>query len=451
MADELQLDSGDRTYRFVSVIQNRDVQTVCVVGLGYIGLPTAAILADTGYDVHGMDISDHVVRSVNSGRLHFHEPQLDEIVRRNVERGTLRAGPRPTPADVFVICVPTPLAHDNRPDLSFVEQAARSIRPMVTRNSLILLESTCPPGTTESIAVRLAVPSDFTVGKDVFVAYCPERVIPGKTVEEVSRNDRVVGGVTPHCTKRAKEFFESFVQGQVFCTDALTAELTKLSENAYRDVNIAFANELSMLVTTWGADAREVIRLANRHPRVDILSPGPGVGGHCISVDPWFLVDGAQDQTRLIQAARTVNDQKPYFVVDQVRSLCRAEGISIVGCLGLAYKANVDDFRESPSLVVVRELMKDPDLQVVTCEPHVNGDRFEEIELVDLETVLQVSQLLVLLTDHDQFRALGADQLCGKQTFDTRGMWADRPVNRPAPSPHAPVGVGHDLGSCHAA
>ena len=263
---------------------------VCVIGLGYIGLPTASVLATKGFHVYGMDVRADVVDTINDGRIHIEEPDLDIVVRSAVNSGQLKAGYEPQAADIFILCVPTPIRPDHSPDLSYVEQASQAIRPYVQPGNLIILESTSPPQTTEQIVVPNAIPPELKVGEDVFVAHCPERVLPGRILLEVVQNDRVVGGVTPNCTEKAKTFYESFVNGNVLATSAIAAEVTKLVENSYRDVNIAFANELSVLSDRLGIDPWEIIELANRHPRVNILSPGPGVGGHCISVDPWFLV-----------------------------------------------------------------------------------------------------------------------------------------------------------------
>ena len=397
--------------------------SVCVVGLGYIGLPTASILADCGYRVFGTEVRRDVVDTINRGEIHIHEPHLDDLVRRVVERGRLTAAMQPQPADVFILCVPTPFHDDRSPDVTYVEAAARSIRPHVRPGNLVILESTSPPRTTEEIVVREAIPEGLTVGQDVFVAYCPERVLPGRILIEAVENDRVVGGVTPSCTERAVAFYRTFVTGAVVPTDAVTAEMAKLVENSFRDVNIAFANELSMLAERFGVDVWELIDLANRHARVKILSPGPGVGGHCISVDPWFLAHAAPDLTPLIRTAREVNDRKPHFVLAQIDRLAQACGARTIGCLGLAYKADVDDLRESPSLEIVRELRRKGRYEILACEPYVTPERFSEFPLATLEQTLEASDMLVLLTDHSQFRALTAEQLSGKTIVDTRGIW----------------------------
>jgi UDP-N-acetyl-D-mannosaminuronic acid dehydrogenase len=394
-----------------------------VVGLGYIGLPTAALLADRGYQVRGVDTRRDVVDTINRGEIHIHEPDLDALVERVVKQGRLTASLRPQPAEVFMICVPTPVTKNRTPDVSYVQQAAQSIRPHVQPGNLVILESTSPPHTTERVVGTHAVPDGLCIGGDVFVAYCPERVLPGRILIELVENDRVVGGVTADCTARAAEFYRSFVAGQVHPTTAVNAEMAKLSENAFRDVNIAFANELSMLAESLGADPLEIIRLANHHPRVNILNPGPGVGGHCISVDPWFLVHAVPEQTPLIRTAREVNDHKPHYVVDKIETAVREHGVTVIGCLGLAYKADVDDLRESPSLEIVRELRRRGLAEVLACDPYVRADAFDEFPLHRLDDVLRRSQLLVLLTDHRQFRALPPAVLQSKHLIDTRGVW----------------------------
>jgi UDP-N-acetyl-D-mannosaminuronic acid dehydrogenase len=397
--------------------------SVCIVGLGYIGLPTAGVLADAGMHVWGVDVRPDVVHTINQGRIHIHEPGLDRLIERVVRAGNLRAGSEPRPADVFVLCVPTPITADRRADLRYVEQAAESIRPHVPRGALIILESTSPPGTTEKIVGRHAIPPGWSIGRDVFVAHCPERVLPGRILVEVVENDRIVGGLTDACTARARDFYRSFVKGEVLTTRAVSAELTKLVENSYRDVNIAFANELSMLAGRFDVDAREIIELANRHPRVKILSPGPGVGGHCISVDPWFLIHAAPEETRLIRAARQVNDHKPKFVAQQITDEVDRHALRTIGCLGLTYKADVDDIRESPSLDIVRRLKTQISAELLVCDPYVSAERCPEFPLRHIDEVLERAELLVLLTDHQPFRELPAAALAGKRIIDTRGAW----------------------------
>lgn len=399
---------------------------VCVMGLGYIGLPTAAVLAQHGFDVIGVDIRPEVIDTINRGQIHIHEPGLGELVNEVVQSGNLRASLTPEEADVFFICVPTPINDDKTPDLSYVDAASKAIRPYLRRGSLIVLESTSPPKTTEQIVAERAIPAGWTVGQDVYVAHCPERVLPGQILREVVENDRIVGGMTDACTDVAARFYEAFVSGAVLRTSAVTAELTKLIENSYRDVNIAFANELSMLANELGTDPFEVIELANRHPRVNVLTPGPGVGGHCISVDPWFVADAAPNCTPLIQTARAVNDAKPDFVVEQVRAAASAFESPVIGCLGLAYKGDVDDLRESPSLEIVRELRNETNYEVLVCEPYVATSSFTEFSLLPLADVVRRSDVLVLLTNHTQFRNLPCEVLRAKTLVDTQGVWREQ-------------------------
>jgi len=396
---------------------------VCVVGLGYIGLPTASVLANKGFEVHGVDIREDVVSTINQGDIHIDEPDLDLLVRSAVNSGNLRAAGEADAADVFILCLPTPVRPDHTPDLSFVVQACEAIRPLVREGNLVIIESTIPPRTTDDVVLPAVLPEGMTVGEDVFVAHCPERVLPGRILLEFVQNDRVVGGVTPACAQRAKEFYQTFVNGSVLATTALAAETTKLVENSYRDVNIAFANELSILCEKLGTDVWEVIELANRHPRVNILSPGPGVGGHCISVDPWFLVNAAPEHTPLIRTAREVNNSKPGYVAARVERLAAQFAQPKIGCLGLTYKADVDDLRESPSIEVVQSLAQRGVGELLVCDPYVNDKQYSRLPLHPLDYVLEEAQILVLLTDHKQFRDIPRRLLQEKVVVDTRGIW----------------------------
>lgn len=408
----------------ISVMKSPDrLRKVCVIGLGYIGLPTAAVLAQHGHDVVGVDVHSNIVDTINRGEIHIHEPGLGELVEEVVKSGTLKASLNPVAADVFFICVPTPIKAEKSPDLSYVEAASQAIRPYLQKGSLVILESTSPPQTTTGVVVPNVVPDGWVVGHDVFVAHCPERVLPGQILREVIENDRIVGGVTPRCTEHTAAFYEEFVTGAVFRTTAVTAETTKLVENAYRDVNIAFANELSMLATELGADAHEIIELANRHPRVNVLTPGPGVGGHCISVDPWFLVHASPERTPLIRCARTVNDSKPEFVVEQISQHASQLQSPKIGCLGLTYKADVDDLRESPSLRIVRDLIAADVGDVVACDPYVKPESVPGVQLVGLVEATRDCDIVVLLTDHTAFKNLPTAVTRGKRVVDTRGIW----------------------------
>src|SRR5690606_20252884 len=328
---------------------------ICVVGLGYIGLPTAAVLASRGYTVHGVEVDAKAAEIINSGRAHIVEPDLDILVRAAVETHKLEAHASPATSDIFMLCVPTPVTAGHAPDLSYVRSATASICPVLRPGNLIILESTSPPGTTEMIAEIVHANTALAPGQ-VFFAHAPERVLPGQILREVVQNDRIVGGLDAKSSELCAAFYRTFVAGQIHITSARMAETVKLVENAYRDVNIAFANELSVLADELGLDAWDLISLANRHPRVNILNPGPGVGGHCIAVDPWFLVHAAPQLTPLIRQARETNDAKPGWVVEQIKWRAeRLEGARIA-CLGLAYKPDIDDLRESPAVEVVHLL-----------------------------------------------------------------------------------------------
>ncbi len=397
---------------------------ICVVGLGYIGLPTASLLATKGYQVFGVDVRPEVVDTINQGRIHIVEPDLDILVKSAVGSGNLKAGLEPCPADIFILAVPTPFKEGKQPDLHYIEEATRAIVPHVAKGNLVILESTSPVGTTDEIVAdilqRELEGRDLRVGEDVFIAHCPERVLPGRILIELVENDRVVGGINEASTEVAVEFYESFVRGEVLATTAKTAELVKLTENSFRDVNIAFANEISMISDQEGINAWEVIELANRHPRVNILNPGPGVGGHCIAVDPWFIVSRAPQQSRLIRTAREVNDHKPEWVIERVRSKATKFKNPVIGCLGLAFKADVDDLRESPAYEIVKQLADEAVGQLLVCEPNLKShNRFD---LLPLKEVIDRSDIILLLVDHRQFRKIKASELNEKILIDTRGV-----------------------------
>lgn len=394
---------------------------VCVVGLGYIGLPTASLLATRGFRVSGVDVSREVVATINQGRIHIVEPDLDLLVRSAVQTGRLQASTEPCEADVFVIAVPTPMLANHRPDLSMVEAATRAIAPRVRPGNLVILESTSPVGTTDGIVAKILEEQGCKVGEDVFLAYCPERVLPGRILTELVENDRVVGGVNPASTEAAVDFYQSFVRGEVIGTDARTAEMVKLTENSFRDVNIAFANELSMICAQEGISVWELIRLANRHPRVKILNPGPGVGGHCIAVDPWFIVDRQPELARLIRTAREVNDQKPHWVIQRVQQVARRIHRPVIACLGLAFKADVDDLRESPALDIVRALRREGVGELLVVEPHLKASR--EFDLVSVETAIQKADIVLVLVDHKRFKRISREALQEKILIDTRGLF----------------------------
>ncbi len=391
---------------------------VCVLGLGYIGLPTAAVLGSRGYWVHGVEVDPRAAETINSGRAHIVEPDLDILVQGVVSTGRLRANPHPAPADVFMICVPTPLRDDDAPDSSYVEEAARSIAPHVRAGNLVILESTSPPGTTQMVADIILKESGLDHNKVLF-AHAPERVLPGKILREVVENDRIIGGLTDKATSACAEFYKTFVSGALHLTNSVAAETCKLVENAFRDVNIAFANELSLVCETLGLDVWEVIRLANRHPRVNILSPGPGVGGHCIAVDPYFIIDRAREQTPLMQAARRVNRGKPEIVAEKVIGLLRETSGKSVACLGLAYKPDIDDLRESPAVEIVDRLQKVPGIELRVVEPNLSSHH--KYELSSLDEAISESDLILILVAHSKFRSIPPEQLAGKNVIDACG------------------------------
>ena len=417
---------------------------VVVLGLGYIGLPTAAVIARTGARVLGVDVTESVVDTINSGKVHIEEVDLDGLVSGVVARGSLRASTEIAPADIFVIAVPTPFVDDHAPDISFVLQAARAVATVLKPGDTVILESTSPVGTTEQVRDLLAklrpdlrVPGRTGEQADIAIAYCPERVLPGRILHELIANDRVIGGVTPRCARKALGFYRRFVRGTCVTTGARAAEMTKLTENAFRDVNIAFANELSLVADTMGVDVWEVIRLANRHPRVDILQPGPGVGGHCIAVDPWFLVHADPANTPLIRTARLVNDAKTDHVVAQAAALIESQpGGAPIACLGLAFKANIDDFRESPALRVAAALARRFGDRVRVVDPYARAlpAAFDETgtTLIDIDTAIESCPIMIVLVDHDVFRSIPLEERGAKQVLDTRGIWPDQPRGRPA-------------------
>ena len=377
-----------------------------VIGLGYVGLPTAAVLATRGLRVAGVDLRPDVVDTINAGAIHIVEPELDALVRAAVAAGTLRAHREPPPADTFLICVPTPLGPGQSPGLDHVRAATAALLPVLRPGNLVVLESTVPPGTTRQIVGDQARARGFALGRDLFVAHAPERVLPGAVIREVVENARVVGGLTDACTARCAAFYERFVRGEVLRTSAETAELCKLAENAFRDVNIAYANELANLCERLGLDVWELIALANRHPRVQILRPGPGVGGHCIAVDPWFIVASAPADTPLIRAARAVNDARPAHVVAAVRRHAERFKRPRVALLGLSYKADIDDLRESPALEVARQLHADGDLELLLVEPHLARSPIDGLPLHTAEDALAAADIAVVLVAHRAFRRL---------------------------------------------
>ena len=415
------------------------IATISVIGLGYVGLPTAALFASRRVRVIGVDVNQRTVDTINAGDVHINEPELDMLVQAAVRAGMLRATTVPEPADAFLIAVPTPFKEEHRPDLNHVRAAVQSIGPVLSPGNIVILESTSPVGTTERVVRWLAAARPdlrFPVAGDeeevdVQVAYCPERVLPGHVVREFVENDRIIGGLTPACSRRAAEVYRICVAGRMHITDARSAEMCKLAENAYRDVNIAFANELSMICDRLEIPVREMIALANHHPRVNILQPGCGVGGHCVAVDPWFIVEAAPNEARLIRTAREVNDAKPRWVEAQIRQAVatlvengREESAIVVALLGLAFKPNVADLRESPALQVAHALSLQTTARLLAVEPNITELplTLRLVELADLAAAVGRADIVCVLVGHREFAALSPHLLAGKQVLDVTGI-----------------------------
>jgi UDP-N-acetyl-D-mannosaminuronic acid dehydrogenase len=392
---------------------------VSVIGLGYIGLPTAAILANQGVQVIGVDINKKAIDTINQGKIHIVEPDLEALVHSAVASGKLKAVLKPEKSEAFIIAVPTPFKEGHKPDLSYIEAAAKAISPVLEKGNLIILESTSPVGTTEKLA-------EWLPEIDLHIAYCPERVLPGHILREIVGNDRIIGGLTPASAHLAKQLYQIFVKGDCLTTDARTAEMTKLTENSFRDVNIAFANELSLICDELNINVWELIRLANRHPRVKILQPGPGVGGHCIAVDPWFIVDSAPHLARLIRTSREVNDSKPRHVLAKIRSALAHIKNPTIACLGLSFKADIDDIRESPALEIVQHLANE-NTNLFVVEPHLEmlprELQLPHVKFTDIHEAIAKADLVLLLVNHRKFGELDRSLLQNKQIIDTRGLW----------------------------
>lgn len=419
-------------------------KTISIIGLGYIGLPTAAVFASRKLKVIGVDVNQHAVDTINRGEIHIVEPDLDMVVHAAVTEGYLKATTTPEPADAFLIAVPTPFKGDNHePDLSYIEAASKAIAPVLKRGDLVILESTSPVGATEQMAAWLAeARSDLTFpqthgeASDIRVAHCPERVLPGHVLRELVQNDRVVGGMTAKCSAAACALYKTFVEGECVVTNARTAEMAKLTENSFRDVNIAFANELSVICEKLDISVWELIALANRHPRVNILQPGPGVGGHCIAVDPWFIVSQTPDEARLIRTAREVNDSKPAWVMEQVKQAIAEHLVSnpgktsadiTVACFGLAFKPDIDDLRESPALSIVTQLATELPGRVLAVEPNIavlpaSLNKAGAV-LCAQDEALECADIVLLLVDHAQFKAVSPAFSSAQYLIDTKGIW----------------------------
>lgn len=428
-------------------IMNLPFETISIVGLGYIGLPTAAVFASRKVKVIGVDVNQHAVDTINRGQIHIVEPDLDMVVHSAVKEGYLRATTQPEPADAFLIAVPTPFKDGptgpHHPDLDYIESASKSVAAVLKPGDLVILESTSPVGATEQMAAWLAkarpdltFPQTHGESSDIRIAHCPERVLPGQVLRELVQNDRVIGGMTPKCSDAAARLYKTFVQGECVITNARTAEMCKLTENSFRDVNIAFANELSIVCDKLDINVWELIKLANRHPRVNILQPGPGVGGHCIAVDPWFIVSQSPDHARLIRCAREVNDSKPSWVIDKVKAAVNALKATrfgppvdklTVSCLGLSFKANIDDTRESPAVDIVRTLAREHPGLVLVAEPHLSSLpcslHGENVTLVPTDEAIDRADVIVMLVDHQAFKQINLSTIGTRALIDTRGVW----------------------------
>ena len=390
---------------------------VCVVGLGYIGLPTAALLANKGYKVHGVDVVQSTVDIINKGEIHIVEPELDTFVKSAVNSGNLVADIKPTVSDIFILAVPTPFHDGFIPNIDYIISATKAIAPYIKENNIVILESTSPVGTTDKVE-EILKENDVDTSK-IFIAHCPERVLPGQIMRELVENDRIVGGTTFEATVKTVEFYNTFVSGEVLSTDARTAEMAKLTENSFRDTNIAFANELSILCDKFGIDVWELIELTNRHPRVNVLQPGAGVGGHCIAVDPWFIVHAGGDDAKMIRTAREVNTYKTEWVVEKIKNEALMFELkngkkATIACMGLAFKPDIDDLRESPALSITRQLIAEK-LCVLAVEPNI--ECFEEFEIVDYKEALESSDIVTFLVAHKEFKHLSV-----KTTLDFCGV-----------------------------
>lgn len=399
------------------------MKNICVFGLGYIGLPTAAMFAHHGANVIGVDVNQHAVDTINQGKIHIVEPGLEAIVKKAVDNGNLKASLTPVHSDAYLIAVPTPFkGNDYEPDLSYIQAVSKALAPLLEKGDVVILESTSPVGATEKVVEWLAEErSDLTFPKyhepdveaDIFVAYCPERVLPGKVVEELISNDRIIGGMTKESTKKAQEVYRIFVEGDLLATNSRTAEMAKLTENASRDVSIAFANELSIISDKLDINVWELIELANHHPRVNILQPGAGVGGHCIAVDPWFIVNQNPNEAKIIRAAREINDNKPNWVIEKINAevhKLKEQGVQkpTVALLGLAFKPNIDDLRESPAVHIAREMLDVDSAEVLLVEPNIDKlpKTLESGKLVSLSEAIDIADVVAILVAHDEFGKL---------------------------------------------
>lgn len=395
---------------------------ICVVGLGYIGLPTAAMFASHNCEVVGVDVAQGVVDTLNAGHIHIEEPGLGEIIKKVVAQGKFRASTEPEEADAFILAVPTPNLDDEFKscDLTYVLEAAHSILPVLKKGNTVIVESTIAPKSTDDFIKPIFEKAGFEIGTDLYLAHCPERVLPGQILYELKHNNRIVGGITPACTEHAAAIYGIFVEGELIKTEAKTAELSKCMENTFRDVNIALANELAKICYKLDINCLDVIAMANKHPRVNIHQPGPGVGGHCLAIDPYFICAKAPEEAKLIRLARDTNTSMPRFVVEQVKMLVHGIDNPKIAAFGVTYKGNVDDVRESPSLEIIQLLQKEG-LQVAIYDPHVKDPSY-----VDLETAVTDADLLVILTDHNEYKNMDLENIARRMRhpvlFDTRNI-----------------------------
>ena len=386
------------------------MKTISVIGLGYIGLPTAALLANRGYVVHGVDVVQSTVDTINRGEIHIVEPELDIFVKAAVNSKKLEACLTPKEADIFIIAVPTPFHDGFVPNVDYIISATKSIAPYIKAGNIVILESTSPVGTTDMMEKVLKESGIDTTS--IYIAHCPERVLPGHIMRELVENDRIVGGTTAEATEKTVEFYKTFVEGEVLYTDAKTAEMAKLTENSFRDVNIAFANELSILCDKFGIDVWELIKLTNRHPRVNVLQPGSGVGGHCIAVDPWFIVHAGGEDAKIIRTAREVNNYKTEWVIEKIKN----EALSFenknskkakIACMGLAFKPDIDDLRESPALYITQRLIADG-LDILTVEPNIKS--FNELDIINYQDAIEKADIIVILVKHKEFIGIESEK-----------------------------------------
>lgn len=398
------------------------MKKLCVIGLGYIGLPTSAMFALSGHKVIGVDVSQHVVETLNKGEVHIEEPGLDKVVKMMVNSGNIVAQTKAEAADAFIIAVPTPHTKDNKCDLSYVVSAVKCSLPYFKKGDIVIIESTIAPRTTVDVVKPLIEAEGFVIGEDIFLSHCPERVLPGKIMEELVENNRIVGGVTRECALKAAELYRSFVKGEIIITDSKTAEMSKLMENTFRDVNIALANELVKICKDLDINALDVIQMANKHPRVNIHQPGPGVGGHCLAVDPYFIIEKAPDKANIIALARETNNSMPNFVVEQVSELTKTQTNPVISVFGITYKGNIDDMRESPAMEIIH-ILKEKGFELKIHDPHVVTD---ELELVDIEQSVKDSDMILILSDHNEFKEYNYEALANEmrtpQILDTKNI-----------------------------